>query len=80
MAPKKPTPLDRFERLFGSERLGDKIAAVFRVGQSTAYRWLDGGFPDYTLIAIDLLEACARPRWPANAREALGLRDSRRAG
>jgi hypothetical protein len=81
MATPKTTHRQRFERLFGPERLGDKIAMIFNVNPATVYRWLaDDDWPGPAIFALDVLEACPRPKWPAIARQALELRDARRSG
>ena len=73
---------DRMERIFGADRLATKAARALKVSEATVHRWLSGAssIPGYGTVALDMLEACPRSKWPHYAREALSLRDSRKAG
>lgn len=61
----------RFEKLFGAERLAGKLGAIFGVNEKELFRWERAEWPLYTVVTLELLEACPRPKWPESVRKPL---------
>lgn len=50
--------LARWRTIFGGDKfLTLKLARMFSVDRSTTYRWIENGFPDHTMIALEALES-----------------------
>lgn len=60
----------RWERLLGSDRLANKIAAV--LGHSSPnypYALRRAGWPDYATLLLEFMEMTPRKKWPLPLRQ-----------
>lgn len=54
----------RWAAVLGEDRLHARIAAVFKVGSTALFQWLNSGFPDYTMLVLDVIEKTPARHWP----------------
>lgn len=57
---------ERYEALTGLQgnNLAAWLASLFGVNTKQLYRWDQAGWPRYTVVTVDLLEALPRKSWP----------------